>query len=246
MRFGVVSLFPEFVESVATYGVVGRAVRQEQIFVDYENPRDHALDAHRTVDDRPYGGGPGMVMKYEPVAAAIDALRERLPENSPVVYLSPQGALFGQDMARRFAELPGMLLLAGRYEGIDERLVETHVDEEVSIGDFVVSGGEIPTMTIIDAVSRLLPGVLGDVESAAQDSFMDGLLDCPHYTRPEVLGSRRVPDVLLSGDHRQIAEWREKQALGRSYDRRPELLEKMNLNDEQRRLLDDYLKEQRS
>jgi tRNA (guanine37-N1)-methyltransferase len=186
-----------------------------------------------------------MVMKYEPLAAAVQATREKLPQGSPVVYLSPQGKVFDQAIARRFARLPGMALLAGRYEGIDERFVESQVDEEISLGDFVLSGGEIAAMAVIDAVVRLLPGVLGDDESAAQDSFMDGLLDYPHYTRPEMVGDSVVPEVLLSGDHARIARWRHKQALGRSFLRRPELIEKLDLNDEQQTLLDEFLKEQR-
>jgi tRNA (guanine37-N1)-methyltransferase len=244
MQFGIVSLFPEMVSTVGEYGVVGRAQQRELITLDLENPRDHTSDAHRTVDDRPYGGGPGMVMKYEPVAAALDAVKGRMPEGAPTVYLSPQGQVFDQAMAKRFAALPGVVLLAGRYEGSDERLIKTHIDLEVSLGDFVLSGGEIAAMAIVDAVVRLLPGVLGDDESAAQDSFMEGLLDHPHYTRPEEIAGCRVPDVLLSGDHAKIAKWRYKQALGRSYLRRPDLLEVMDLDDEQQTLLDQFLKEQ--
>ena len=245
MHFEVVTLFPEMVTTIAEFGVVGRARRMGLMALGCENPRDHTSDVHRTVDDRPYGGGPGMVMKYEPLAAAIAAARERSPTGSPVVYLSPQGRVFDQAAARRMAGLPGAVLLAGRYEGIDERLIESQVDEELSLGDFVLSGGEIAAMAVIDAVVRLLPGVLGDDESAAQDSFMEGLLDCPHYTRPEEIDGHSVPDVLLSGDHAEIARWRLKQALGRTYLRRPDLIDRMNLTDEQQALLDDYLKEQR-
>ena len=245
MHFDVVTLFPEMVSTIAEFGVVGRARRKGLVDVDCENPRDHTSDVHRTVDDRPYGGGPGMVMKYEPLAGALAAARSRAPEGSPVVYLSPQGRVFDQATATRYAALPGLILLAGRYEGVDERLIEAHVDEELSLGDFVLSGGEVAAMAVIDAVVRLLPGVLGDDESAAQDSFVEGLLDCPHYTRPEEIDGRRTPEVLLSGDHAEIARWRMKQALGRTYDRRPDLIEKLELTDEQRKLLDDYLKEQR-
>jgi tRNA (guanine37-N1)-methyltransferase len=245
VHFDVISLFPEMVATIAEYGVVGRAQRRELITLDFENPRDHTSDVHRTVDDRPYGGGPGMVMKYEPLAGAVNAARERSPQGSPVVYLSPQGRVFDQATAQRYAALPGLILLAGRYEGVDERLIESQVDEELSVGDFVLSGGEVPAMAVIDAVVRLLPGVLGDDESAAQDSFMEGLLDHPHYTRPECIDGRTVPDVLLSGDHAEIARWRAKQALGRSYLRRPDLVEKLELNDEQQSLLDEFLKEQR-
>jgi tRNA (guanine37-N1)-methyltransferase len=244
VQFGVVSLFPEMVGTIGEYGVVGRAEQRGLISLDVENPRDHTSDVHRTVDDRPYGGGPGMVMKFAPVAAAIDVAKGKLPEGCPVVYLSPQGQVFDQAMAGRFTELPGLILLAGRYEGIDERLIESHIDAEVSLGDFVLSGGEIAAMAVIDAIVRLLPGVLGDDESAAQDSFMEGLLDHPHYTRPEEIEGRKVPDVLLSGDHAEIARWRYQQALGRSYLRRPDLVEKLDLSDEQQRLLDKFLKEQ--
>jgi tRNA (guanine37-N1)-methyltransferase len=245
MHFDIVTLFPEMVATIADFGVVGRARRNGLIDVDLENPRDHTSDVHRTVDDRPYGGGPGMVMKYEPLAGALAAARSRAPEGSPVVYLSPQGRVFDQATATRYAALPGLILLAGRYEGVDERLIEAHVDEEVSLGDFVLSGGEIAAMAVVDAVVRLLPDVLGDDASAAQDSFAEGLLDCPHYTRPEEIDGRRAPEVLLSGDHAEIARWRLKQALGRTYERRPDLIEKLELTDEQRALLDDFLKEQR-
>ncbi len=245
MLLQVVTIFPEMVTTIAEYGVVGRAVERELVSLDCQNPRDFTVDAHRTVDDRPYGGGPGMVLKYEPAAAAIAAAKETLPAGAPVVCLSPQGALFDQAAAQRIAGLPGIVLLAGRYEGIDERLIESHVDEELSLGDFVLSGGEIAAMAVIDAVVRLLPGVLGDEASASQDSFMDGLLDHPHYTRPEETDGRRVPEVLLSGDHARIAKWRYQQALGRTFQRRPDLVEKLDLDDEQQKLLDEYLEEQK-
>jgi tRNA (guanine37-N1)-methyltransferase len=241
MELAVVSIFPELVNAVAEYGVVGRAVDNGLLAIEYRNPRDYTRDAHRTVDDRPYGGGPGMVMKYEPLAAAIRAARQAVPDGSPVVYLSPQGRRFDQAAARRYAGLPGLVLLAGRYEGIDERLIEQAVDEELSLGDFVLSGGEIAAMAVIDAVARLLPGVLGDEASAEQDSFVNGLLDHPHYTRPEEIHGRRVPEVLLSGDHARIARWRAMQALGRSALRRPDLLDAARLNDEQKRLLKEFL-----
>jgi tRNA (guanine37-N1)-methyltransferase len=244
MQIAVVSIFPEMVGQVAEYGVVGRAKERQLLSLTCENPRDYTSDPHRTVDDRPYGGGPGMVLKYEPAASAIRAAKDRLPEGSPVVCLSPQGKVFDQGTAGRYAGLQGLILLAGRYEGIDERLIESEVDEELSLGDFVLSGGEIAAMAVIDAVARLLPGVLGDEESAVQDSFMEGLLDHPHYTRPESISGQRVPAVLLSGDHARIARWRYKQALGRSFLRRPDLVKKLNLDHEQRKLLDEYLKEQ--
>ena len=245
MHLGVITLFPDMVSTIAEFGVVGRAQRNALVALDIENPRDHTSDVHRTVDDRPYGGGPGMVMKYAPLSGALAAARERSPEGSPVVYLSPQGRVFDQATAKRYAGLPGLILLAGRYEGIDERFIESHVDEELSIGDFVLSGGEVAAMAVIDAVVRLLPGVLGDDESAEQDSFMEGLLDCPHFTRPEEIEGRKVPDVLLSGDHAQIARWRLKQALGRTFERRPDLVAELELSAEQQALLDEYLKEQR-
>jgi len=244
MQLEVISLFPEMVDTVVQHGVVGRAAEQGLIQLGYRNPRDFTTDAHRTVDDRPYGGGPGMVMKFEPLAAAIQASRDALPLGSPVICLSPQGRVFDQAAAGRLAALPGFALVAGRYEGIDERLIEAHVDEELSLGDFVLSGGEIAAMAVIDAVTRLVPGALGDEASAEQDSFMQGLLDCPHYTRPEEIDGRKVPEVLMSGDHARIARWREQQALGRSYVRRPDLIERLTLTREQQELLDEFLQQQ--
>lgn len=241
MQMQIVTLFPDMVNTVAEYGVVGRAVERDIFSIAYQDPRDFTTDVHRTVDDRPYGGGPGMVMKFEPAAAAIRAAREAMPKGSPVVCLTPQGAVFNQAKAKRYASLPGLILLAGRYEGIDERIIDSQVDEELSLGDFVLSGGEIAAMAVVDAVVRLLPGVLGDDASAEQDSFMDGLLDYPHYTRPEETEGQRVPEVLLSGDHAKIAAWRYQQALGRSFVRRPDLIERLDLSDEQQRLLDEYL-----
>lgn len=243
MRFSVVTLFPELVAGVAQSGVVGRAAGHGLVRLECINPRDYAADVHRTVDDRPYGGGPGMVMKYEPVAQAIEAAKAGMPAGAPVICLTPQGRVFDQSVARRYAGLEGLVLVAGRYEGFDERLVVDKVDEELSLGDFVLSGGEIAAMAVIDAVTRLLPGALGDAESAAQDSFMAGLLDHPHYTRPERVAGRDVPPVLLSGDHAAIARWRYKQALGRSFLRRPDLVRRMNLDIEQQALLDEFLQE---
>ncbi len=243
MQMQIVSLFPQMVAAVADFGVVGRAVDRGLLALGYQDPRRFADDVHRTVDDRPYGGGPGMVMKYRPLQAAVTAAREALPEGSPVICLSPQGRVFDQAAAARLSVLPGLVLIAGRYEGIDERLIEAVVDEELSLGDFVLSGGEIAAMAVIDAVARLLPGVLGDEASAAEDSFVEGLLDCPHYTRPEEIDGRRVPAVLLSGDHAAIARWRHQQALGRSFVRRPDLVAKLRLTDEQQGLLDEYLRQ---
>ena len=245
MQVSVVSLFPEMIATLAEYGVVGRAAERGLLSLSTVNPRDYTADVHRTVDDRPYGGGPGMVLAYAPMAAAIGAAKRTLPENSPVVCLSPRGSVFDQTVARRYAALDGIVLVAGRYEGIDERLIESLVDEEVSLGDFVMSGGEIAAMAIVDATTRLLPGVLGDDESAQQDSFMNGLLDCPHYTRPESVAGLTVPAVLLSGDHAAIARWREKMAIGQTYERRPELLDERNMTERQRELLAEFLKEQR-
>lgn len=243
MLISVISLFPEMVQTVAGYGVVGRALDKGIATLQCTNPRDFATDVHRTVDDRPYGGGPGMVMKFEPLAAAITQARKTLPAGSQVICMTPQGKPFDQACARRLAGQAGMILLAGRYEGIDERLVDACVDEEISLGDYVLSGGEIAAMAVIDAVVRLLPGVLGDDESALQDSFGEGLLDHPHYTRPEVIDGRCVPAVLRSGDHARIARWRQKQAIGRSFMRRPELVERLNLDDEQKKLLAEFLED---
>lgn len=249
MKFDVVTLFPEMVESVASVGVLGRAVKSGQIQLNSWNPRDYTQDRHRTVDDRPYGGGPGMLMKVEPLKAAIeDAKKSAAASNvqSKVIYMSPQGKPVTQQDVQALAEQPGLILIAGRYEGIDERIIESYVDEEWSIGDYVLSGGELPALVLIDAVARMLPGVLGDEKSAQQDSFMQGFLDCPHYTRPEEIDGRSVPDVLLSGNHRDIDEWRLKQSLGRTWLRRPDLLAALNLTDEQKQLLDTFQKEHSS
>jgi tRNA (guanine37-N1)-methyltransferase len=243
MHFEVVTLFPEAVETLGRFGVVGRAVDKGLVRLGTVDPRDFAEDVHRTVDDRPYGGGPGMVMKVEPLGTAIRAARARLPEGSRTVVLSAQGRVFDQSVAREYAALPGLLLVAGRYEGIDERAIRLEADEELSVGDYVLSGGELPAMMVADAVARLVPGVLGDEASAVEDSFEGGLLDCPHYTRPEAAGGLTVPAVLLSGDHAAIRRWRLKQALGRTWSRRPELLAKKELSAEERALLDEYIAE---
>jgi tRNA (guanine37-N1)-methyltransferase len=240
MRFDVISLFPAMFDAMRQ-GVTGRAIERGRVELVQWNPRDFADDVHRTVDDRPYGGGPGMVMMVEPLRAAIRAAREAAPQ-SRVLYLSPQGRRFDQASAERMAAGDGLILLAGRYEGVDERLIEGEVDEEWSIGDYVLSGGELPAMVLMDAVIRLIPGVLGHADSAQQDSHVDGLLDCPHYTRPEEIDGRRVPAVLLSGDHERIRRWRLKQALGRTWLRRPDLLEDRELSAEERLLLDEYIR----
>jgi tRNA (guanine37-N1)-methyltransferase len=242
MNFGVVTLFPEMFEAVTRHGVTCRAVEQGLIGLQCWNPRDYAHDRHRTVDDRPYGGGPGMVMKIEPLRDAIHDARAALPE-AKVVYLSPQGRRLDQAGVVELAQREQLILVAGRYEGVDERLIETEVDEEWSIGDFVLSGGELAAMVLIDAVARLVPGVLGHEGSAQQDSFAAGLLDCPHYTRPEEYAGRRVPEVLRSGDHERIRRWRLQQSLGRTWQRRPDLLVGRELDREQRELLAEYLRE---
>jgi tRNA (guanine37-N1)-methyltransferase len=242
VRIDVVTLFPEMIRVQAGYGVQGRAVARGLVDLVTWNPRDYTLDRHGSVDDKPYGGGPGMVMQVQPLLDAIEAAQSTGP-NAPVIYLSPQGGRFTQDMARRFAERERLILLAGRYEGIDERLIDMVVDEEVSIGDYVLSGGELPVLVVMDAVTRLLPGALGDADSAREDSFMDGLLDYPHYTRPEQVEGRQVPDVLLSGNHAAIRRWRRKQALGRTRLRRPELLEALTLDDQDRALLIEFFEE---
>lgn len=243
MYLGVVSLFPEMFSALTEYGITGRAVRTGLLSLRCWNPRDFTSDRHRTVDDRPYGGGPGMLMKVAPLQAAIGAAREGLGVPCRAIYLSPQGRRLDQAGVRELAAEDRLLLVAGRYEGIDERLLETEIDEEWSIGDFVVSGGELPAMVLIDALARMQSGVLGHEDSAAADSFAEGLLDCPHYTRPENYGGRAVPAVLLSGDHEAIRRWRLKQQLGRTWQRRPDLLDRLELNHEQRGLLADFIRE---
>lgn len=245
MRIEVVTLFPEFVAHAVRFGVLGRAIERGRVAVNATTPREFATDVHRTVDDRPYGGGPGMVLKVEPTRTAIRAAKARLPPGSRGIYLAADGELLTHAKARELAQLPGLLLLAGRYEGIDERLIESEIDASVSIGDYVLSGGELPALVLIDAVVRLLPGVLGDEDSALQDSFVAGLLDWPHYTRPEVFEGRAVPEALVGGNHAAIQRWRTKQALGRTWLRRPELIEKLTLSAEERRLLDEFMTEQR-
>lgn len=236
----VVSLFPEMLEAVTAYGVTGRAVKQGLIAVNCWNPRDFTQDRHRTVDDRPYGGGPGMVMMVEPLRDAIVAAKAWAGADAPVIYLSPQGRPLTQPGVEELAQCGPLVLVAGRYEGIDERLFEDVIDQEWSIGDYVLSGGELPAMVLIDAVTRLIPGALGHAQSAQQDSFTEGLLDCPHYTRPDVFDGRVVPEVLMSGDHERIRRWRLKQALGRTWQKRPDLLQAKALTEEQQMLLTDF------
>lgn len=242
MRVDVISLFPEMVHRVAGYGVTGKAAESGLLELVTWNPRDYTHDRHRTVDDRPYGGGPGMVMMVRPLQDAIRAARADAGPAS-VLYLSPQGKVLDQAALREFATRERMILLCGRYEGIDERLINLEVDEEWSLGDYVISGGELAAMVVIDAVTRLLPGALGDEDSADQDSFSDGLLDYPHYTRPEVVQGLNVPDALLQGHHAEIGRWRRKQALGRTWLRRPDLLAQQELTEEDRALLAEFVQE---
>jgi tRNA (guanine37-N1)-methyltransferase len=243
VHVGVITLFPDLVRAVLGCGVVGRAASRGLLELATFDPRDHTSDLHRTVDDRPYGGGPGMVMKFEPLRDAIREARARAPQGSPVVYLGPQGRRLEQARAAELAALPGLVLVAGRYEGVDERLLATEVDDEVSIGDYVLSGGELAAMVVVDVIARLLPGALGDERSAQQDSFATGLLDHPHYTRPEEIEGLRVPEALLGGHHAQIERWRLKQALGRTWSRRPELLARRPMNGLEHALLAEYVAE---
>jgi len=247
MWFGVVTLFPEMFSSLATQGVVGRAINAGHLSLDLWNPRDFTSDRHKTVDDRPYGGGPGMLMKIDPLESAITRAKQFALQKKgvkpKVLYMSPQGRRLDQDLVKTYSQESGLLILAGRYEGVDERLIASSVDEEVSLGDFVLSGGEIPAMALIDAVARWVPGVLGHEASAVEDSFYQGLLDCPHYTRPEVYNEMSVPDVLLGGNHKEIARWRLKQSLGRTWERRPDLIESAALTKEMLALLEEYKQE---
>jgi tRNA (guanine37-N1)-methyltransferase len=243
MRIDVVTLFPDFVRQCAEVGVVGRAQQRGLLKVQAWNPRDYATDKYRTVDDRTFGGGPGMVMMIEPLRRTLEAVRAAAPEPAPVIYLSPQGTRLTQGKVEALARLPRIALLCGRYEGVDERLLAHEVDEEISIGDYVLSGGELGAAVVIDAVGRLQEGALNDAQSARQDSFSDGLLDCPHYTKPVHDALGEVPAVLLSGDHAAIRRWRLKQSLGRTWLRRPDLLAWRELDAESRALLEEFRRE---
>jgi len=247
VRIDVVSLFPHMFDALTQDGITGRAIERGLLQLAVTNPRDFTADRHQTVDDRPYGGGPGMVMMLPPLRDAITATREAQQNlgrgESKVIYMSPQGRRLDQRLATELSQVPNLILVAGRYEGIDERLIESQIDEEISIGDYVLSGGELAAMVVIDAVTRLLPDALGHQDSAQQDSFVDGLLDYPHYTRPEEVDEMTVPEVLRSGNHQLIARWRQQQALGRTWLRRPDLLEGVELNEEQRQLLDEFIRE---
>jgi len=246
MRIDIVTLFPQMFEALTDYGVVGKAIQRDILSLNYWNPRDYAENKHNRVDDRPYGGGPGMVMQYPPLQKSVESAKEKNP-NALVIYLSPQGRQLDQNGLNELAENlilnNGLILINGRYEGVDERFIESSVDQEWSIGDYVISGGELASMVMIDGISRLLPGVLGHEESAEQDSHANGLLDCPHYTRPEIVDGKPVPSVLMSGDHKAIENWRMKQSLGRTCERRPDLLQQLNLSKKQQRLLDEYVRE---
>lgn len=246
MWIGIISLFPEMFRAVTDYGVTGRAVKQGLLSVAYWSPRDFAYDKHKTVDDRPYGGGPGMLMMVQPLRDAIHAAKAVAGEGAKVIYLSPQGRQLDQQGVETLAKNQKLILICGRYEGIDERVIQTEVDEEWSIGDYVLSGGELPAMVLVDAVARFIPGVLGHQASAEEDSFANGLLDCPHYTRPEVLDGMTVPPILMSGHHEEIRRWRLKQSLGRTWLRRDDLLQRLALTDEQERLLNEFQTEYNS
>ncbi|EKD73105.1 MAG: hypothetical protein ACD_45C00461G0002 [uncultured bacterium] len=245
MWFGVITLFPDMF-SVLEYGITGRALKEKRIHVHCWNPRDFTQNRHHNVDDRPYGGGPGMVMMAQPLQDAIHAAKQVAPQIPRVIYLSPQGMRFNQQAAEKLCKQEQVLLIAGRYEGVDERLLQLEIDEEWSVGDYVLSGGELAAMNIIDAVTRLIPGALGHEDSAKQDSLSAGLLKYPHYTRPEKFAGLSVPDVLLSGNHQIIEHWRLKQSLGRTWQKRPDLLAKKQLNKREQELLAEFIKEQNS
>jgi len=244
MQVAVVTLFPGMFEAIEQWGITSRAIERGLLALERVNPREFATDRHRSVDDRPYGGGPGMVMSVQPLRDAIRAARARLGARTHTVFLSPQGRRVDQAVMAELAARERVILVCGRYEGVDERLLEREVDEELSVGDFVLSGGEVAAMVLVEGMTRLLPGALGCEESARSDSFADGLLDCPHYTRPEVVDGLAVPAVLLGGDHEAIRRWRLKQSLGRTWQRRPDLLEAAELDEEQRMLLAEYIEEQ--
>lgn len=241
----LVGLFPELTTAFLDVGVVGRAIREQRLKCTRFNPRDYAIDTRKIVDDRPFGGGPGMVMTVEPLRSAVRDARTTVPEGSPVVLLSPQGERFDQRLADELARLPGLVLVAARYEGVDERFTASEVDRELSIGDYVISGGELAALVVLDAVARLVPGVLGNPESKIVESHVDGLLDYPHYTRPEADGGNRAPAVLLSGDHRAVATWRRREALGRTWQRRPGALLDRELSAVDRQLLENYIRDSR-
>ena len=236
-KLGFISIFPEMVSAITDWGVTGRAVRDGRCSIEVIDPRVFATDKHGTVDDRPYGGGPGMVMTAPIMTAAVESAKNLLGDQAPVIAMSPQGQVVDERLLTSLLQQDSLIFVAGRYEGFDERFVSRSVDIELSVGDIVVSGGEIPAMLVMDSLIRRIPGVLGDELSAEQDSFVDGLLDCPHYTRPEIFEGEAVPSVLLSGDHARIADWRAAQSLKRTLERRPDLISEFDLSDEQWSLL---------
>ncbi|WP_457914675.1 tRNA (guanosine(37)-N1)-methyltransferase TrmD [Candidatus Hartigia pinicola] len=240
MWIGIISLFPEMFQAITHYGITSRAVKNSLLSIDFWNPRDFTHNKHKKVDDRPYGGGPGMLLMVQPLKIALNTAKAKAGESVTVIYLSPQGRKLTQDSVCQLVKNEKLILVCGRYEGIDERIIQTEIDEEWSIGDYVLSGGELPAMVLIDLLTRYIPGVLGHESSANEDSFVDGLLECPHYTRPKVFDGMQVPDVLLSGHHTKINNWRIKQSLGRTWLRRPDLLESLSLTDTQKILLSEF------
>ena len=244
MKFTLITLFPDEISSSISFGILGRAIKNKVIEVDYISLRDYSDNKYQSIDDKPYGGGPGMLIQAEPLIKAINKVRSESNKNIPVIFLTPQGKLFTQKTAKAYSQISQLIIVSGRYEGFDERVHEL-VDNssEISIGDYVISGGEIATAVIIDAITRLLPGALGDENSAKQDSFSEGLLDYPHYTRPEEVEGIKVPEVLLSGNHNAINQWRFKQSIGKTFDKRPDLIKKRNLTDEEEEILNEYIKD---
>jgi tRNA (guanine37-N1)-methyltransferase len=241
MKFGVISIFPEIFKTISDFGITSRAIKDSKVSIDCFNPRDYTSDKHATVDDTSFGGGAGMVMKYQPLQSAIKDAKKTLGCNTKVVYLSPQGGIFNHKKALELLKNDSLVLLCGRYEGVDERLIQDYVDEEISVGDFVLSGGELPAMIVMDSLIRLLPEVLGNKDSVIEDSFYDGLLDYPHYTKPAILpNGNAVPDVLLSGNHKEIEKWRHRQKLIRTYERRKDLIECLCLSEKDKQIIADY------
>ena len=244
MKYTLITLFPDEISSSISFGILGRAIKNKVIEVDYISLRDYSDNKYQSIDDKPYGGGPGMLIQAEPLIKAINKVRSESNKNIPVIFLTPQGKLFTQKTAKAYSQINQLIIVSGRYEGVDERVHElVENSSEISIGDYVISGGEIATAVIIDAITRLLPGALGDENSAKQDSFSEGLLDYPHYTRPEEVEGIKVPEVLLSGNHNAINQWRFKQSIGKTFDKRPDLIKKRNLTDEEEEILNEYIKD---
>ena len=244
MKFTLITLFPDEISSSMSFGVLGRAIKNNIIEINYVSLRDYSDNSYQSIDDKPYGGGPGMLIQAKPLIKAITKIRSERNKNIPVIFLTPQGKLFNQKIAKAYSQINELIIVSGRYEGFDERIHQlVKNSSEISIGDYVISGGEIATAVIIDAITRLLPGTLGDENSAKQDSFSEGLLDYPHYTRPEEIEDVKVPEVLLSGNHKAINEWRFKQSIGKTFDKRPDLIKKRNLTDEEKEILNEYIKD---